>query len=301
MKNLSILTIMLALTVSLNTSDAVAQNFAAPYLLFSNSAEAAGFGEAYSTLANDASAAFWNPAGLAQLESFSFTGVSVVAMQFDRQFSAANIAYHLDRVGTFAFVATQSGVSDIQRRDDQGIHTGNFDTSNQVFGLSFGRKLTDNISFGITGRFIKQDLHVQVDNGYSADVGFRYDQDLFSIGASFQSLVGKVGPDDLPTSFRLGTSVRPHAGMIISVDLVADDIEDPNARRYANFGAGYELEINDIILIPRAGLHDSALAFGGGIGFNLGSMIIRVDYAFVNEPGDLVGTNHKVGLVINGL
>ncbi len=301
MKKIITLLTVIGLFALIGTPDAKAQNFTAPYQLFSNSAEAAGFGEAYSTLANDASAAFWNPAGLAQMESFSFTGVSATALQHDRHFSAANVAYHVDGIGTVAFGVTQSGVKDIQRRDDQGMHTGNFDNTNLVFGLSYARMITENVSVGITGRFINQDLHVQVDNGYSADAGVRYDQDLFSVGVVFQSLVGKVGPDDLPPSFRLGASLRPTGGLITSADLVLDDIGDPNARRYANFGAGYEVEFNDIILIPRAGLHDGAPAFGGGIGFGLNNMIIRVDYAFVNEPSDFFGTSHMIGLVIHGL
>lgn len=301
MKKLIALLTVICLIALIGTTEANAQNYTAPYLLFSNSAEAAGFGEAYSTLANDASAAFWNPAGLAQLESFSFTGVSATALQYDRNFSAANIAYHVDGIGTFAIGATQSGVKDIQRRDNQGVHTGNFDNTNLVFGLSYARMITENISFGITGRFINQDLHVQVDNGYSADVGVRYDQEMFSVGVVFQSMVGKVGPNELPRSFRLGASLRPVGGLIASTDLVLDDMEDTNARSYANIGAGYEIEISDIILIPRAGLHDGAPAFGGGIGFGLNNLVIRVDYAFVNEPSNLFGTSHRVGLVIRGL
>lgn len=301
MKKIIALLTVIGFVALIGTLKVHAQNFTAPHLLFSNSAEAAGFGEAYSTLANDASAAFWNPAGLAQLESFSFTGVSATALQYDRNFSAANIAYHIDEIGTVAFGVTQSGVKDIQQRDDQGVHTGDFDNTNLVFGLSYARRITENLSFGITGRFINQDLHVQVDKGYSADVGVRYDEDLFSVGAVFQSMVGKVGPNELPRSFRLGGSLRPAGGLITSVDLVLDDIEDSNARRYANFGAGYEWEINDIILVPRAGLHDGAPSFGGGIGFGLNNMIIRLDYALVNEPSDLFGASHRVGVVIRGL
>lgn len=302
MKKLTYLIVMSVLIGLIGANELKAQNYAAPYLLFSNSAEAAGYGEAYSTLASGASAAFWNPAGLAQVENFSFSGTSAIGLMYDRQFSAANVAYNLDGIGTIGLSASYSGVTDITGYNNQGQQTGSFDVTNMVFGLSYARMVTENLSIGVTGRFINQDLNVVVDNGYAFDLGARYDRDMFTLGAAFQSLAGKVGPDELPSTLRGGVAIRPVEGLHAAADFVIEGVsDDVPARRYANLGIGYDVNVGDAVVIPRIGLNDGSLAMGAGIGYNAGGIGIRIDYAFVNEASDLFGTSHRVGIVINGL
>lgn len=306
MKKFTFLIVTMALIALFSANELKGQNYAAPYLLFSNSAEASAYGEAYSTMANDASAAFWNPAGLAQVSSYSFSATSALGLPFDRQFNAASVAFNINHFGVLGISATLSGVDDIMGYTDQGLQTGTFNVRNVVLGLSYANRIGENFSFGVTGRYINQDLNVTRDIGYAFDIGARYDRELFTLGAVMQSLAGEIGPDTLPVTFRGGLTLRPIEYLNISTDFVIEGFnEDDPARRYANFGIGYELHFGDnfgnTMLMPRLGLNNGNVSIGSGFGFNIDNTIgFRVDYAFVNEHSDLFGTSHRIGLVVTG-
>jgi hypothetical protein len=280
---------------------ASAQNFAAPYLQFSNSARASGFGEAYVAGVSDASATQWNPAGLTQVGQFSVTGVFAEDLELERSFVSTSAAYSVENIGTFAISFINSGVDEIQGFDDNNQSTGEFNVANNVVGLSYARQLFTGFSLGGTARYINQNLDVQTDQGFSLDAGVQYRQDLFFAGASLQNMLGQVGPDALPPVLRLGAGAT-YQGFTGEVNYVQDDVRTGDANQFVNIGLGYETTIDQVLLGARAGLRDGDLGIGGTLGVTVNDRFrFAADYAFVNDPSAIFDNSHRIGISISGL
>lgn len=277
-----------------------AQNFAAPYLQRPTSAAGAAFGRAYTAVASDASAAYWNPAGLTGITSYSFTGMYSTGMAFDREFNAASVGYTLENIGTFAASFTMSGVSDIDTYDVEDNFLGTENNQNLVFGLSYAYPITQNFAVGVTGKYISSDLIVITDTGYGLDVGARFNQDMVSAGVIIQNVIGELGPDELPMAMRIGFAIQPIDGLTAAVDLEMDDLEVKEANNYINIGLGYDIPVTENIVVGlKSGLHDSNIAAGGKLGFKTGAIGATIDYAYVNEP-NIFGASHRIGITVYG-
>src|SRR3989339_525934 len=97
---------------------------AAEFLLISPGARAGGMGEANVAIANDAAAAYWNPAGLAQLEKKEFT---IMHAKWLPQFNLDDIYYDYASyihpwhgLGTFGLSATYLSLGEQVRTDEGG-------------------------------------------------------------------------------------------------------------------------------------------------------------------------------------
>jgi len=304
MKSRIITTALIMLAVF--SATAVAQNFAAPYLLFSTSVEGTGFGSAFTSLADDASATYWNPAGLSEVSSFSFSSMASLGLGLDRNFNSASFALRMP-VGVIAASFSASGVSDISGYDENNVRTGNFNVANSVVGFSYSARANENLSVGTTVRYINQNLNVLTDNGYTIDVGTRYKlpfagQTLLLSGV-MQNVIGELSVNELPKVLRLGVGMNLAGGFIADVDFVQENLFGSGGRKFLNYGAGYRAHFQDNFVISmRGGITDSRyLAAGLGVGMQLAKMDIIVDYAFVNEPSVIFGQSHRVGLSLSGM
>ena len=293
-------TLTLAVALFFAADTAAAQNFAAPYLQFSNSARASGFGEAYVASVDDASATRWNPAGLSQVGQFSVTGVFAEDLELDRSYVSTSAAYSFEDIGTFALSFTNSGVDDIQSFSENNVATGQFDVNNNVLGLSYARELSGGLSLGLTGRYINQNLDVQTDEGLSLDLGAQFRQQNFFAGLALQNVVGEVGPDELDKVLRAGAG-GTFQGAIFEIDYVHEDISSSTADDHVNVGLGYEVMIDQVTLGARGGLRQGDLGLGGSLGILVDDRFrFGVDYAFVNDPSEIFDNSHRIGLSIRG-
>ncbi len=136
-------------------------------------ARAAAVGESFVAMADDPTAAYWNPAGLAR----QGLGVHVSTIDWPADISVNSVIVNIPSpMGSFAFQATmmQSGYM-IERTEFLPEGNGKvFNATEQVFGLSYARALTDRFSFGITGKYLRQDLADYDDATWAFDVGTLY-------------------------------------------------------------------------------------------------------------------------------
>ena len=299
-----IITIALMI-VAFGSTNTFAQNLAAPYLLFSNSVEGTGFGSAYTSLADDASSTYWNPAGLSEIRSYSFSSLASIGLGLDRNFNSASFAMRMP-LGVIAASFSASGVTDIDQYSDANIKTGTFNVVNTVAGFSYSARANENISVGATVRYINQNLNAFTDNGYTVDLGTRYKlpfagQNLLISGV-MQNIVGELGVNELPKVLRIGLGMNLAGGFIADIDFVHEDLFGSGARKMLNYGAGYRAKFQDNFVVnTHAGITDSRyLSAGLGLGIQIMKMEFVVDYAFVNEPSIIFGQSHRVGLSLNG-
>jgi hypothetical protein len=199
----------------------------AEFLKIGPGARPAGMGEAFTGVADDIHAIYWNPAGLGTLKSAEITGMHMQYFQ-SIQYEFAAFAYPTQAHGTLGFAVTNLHTDNIDRRtDDTDTAIGQFGASDNAYWLSYGYALTSKLSLGANAKFVHQTLDSINSNAYAGDGGILYDthwHDL-RLGASVQNLGSKVKfvneADPLPLTYRLGASapLLSHR-MLVSSDLI---------------------------------------------------------------------------------
>jgi hypothetical protein len=199
---------------------------------------ATGMGEAFSAIADDASAAYFNPAGLAQLtkKEVLFNHLDWIA---DVNHDYVTVALPLAKMGTLALSVTALTMGEMQRLylDDPSTVIREDDSTGFFFGAmdmalaaSFARQITDKLSFGFTGKAITQSIYNMTATGAAMDLGLLYNTGFrslriaacltnFGTSMTFSGLglefvdtsymtdpraTYKTTPNPLPTTFRFG-------------------------------------------------------------------------------------------------
>ena len=148
---------------------------AAPFLKIGVGARALAMGEAYTTLSEDATGLFWNPAGLARLDKMEVV-ISHYDYLADLYYNFGGIVVPIDGVGTFGLFMASLGMPDIERTTVEYPNgTGEkVSASSNVFGASYARALTDRFSFGGNAKYIRETIWHSSASSFAFDVGVLY-------------------------------------------------------------------------------------------------------------------------------
>jgi hypothetical protein len=251
------LAVMLALIA--RTSGAVET---ASFLNVGVGARGLAMGGAYTALADDANAIYWNPAGLAQVVDHEFQVSDAELTQSTREdfFSYAQTA----SFGTFAAAATYFDDGTLDGRDAQGHPTGSFSAADAAAAGAFARK-TDLVDLGGSVKFIQSHIGSAQATTFAVDLGARRQFGNVVVGAALRN----AGPgmkfdsetDDLPMRLALGAAYKLAGGHALTAELT-------NAPRAGGTDVGFGGEyraLKDIYL--RAG-YTTQSAITGGTGFN---------------------------------
>jgi hypothetical protein len=123
-------------------------------------ARAAAMGDAYTAISDDATAVYWNPAGIARLSGQSITlnhAAWPANILFDQGAYVFNIKWIPGMLGVNVRALTMS--RDIVRTTYLPEGTGEtFDAGEWAYGLTYARALTDKFSAGISLNYIQTGL-----------------------------------------------------------------------------------------------------------------------------------------------
>ena len=292
---------------------------AANFLKIGVGARAIAMGGAYVSLADEASAMFWNPAGIALIkggEAF-FNHSEWIA---DINFDYAGVVFSIPQVGTFGLNATFLSMADMERTTElypEG--TGQlFSAGSNALGISFARSLTDRFSIGFNVKYINEHILNSSATGYAIDIGTLFITQFkgMRIGANISNFGTKMqmsGRDllvqhdvdpqregnndrinadwktdkfDLPLNLRVGISLDllqnvDNNQLWLSVDAVHpnDNVES------LNIGGEYVLYN---VLALRAGYAsirseetEKGLTLGAGLNYKfIGNVSVKIDYAY---------------------
>ena len=273
----------------------------AEFLKIGVGARAAGMGETFVAVANDASALYWNPAGLAQIkENEVIVAHSNWLVDIKHDFVGA--VYHItseDAVG-FSMTSLQT--------DDMAVTTelqpyGNgtyFRYGDIALGLTYSRRMTPQFSFGGTVRYLEETLDVLKMRSVVIDLGTYYWTGLGSsrFSAVVSNFGGQMAPKGTvtdidgstisqfqqfspPTIFRFGFAFEPYSDETHSVT-TAIQLNHPNDNS-ENVSFGLEYQLMQTFFLRggyKMNVEEESFSFGAGVATTLSTVHFNVDYGY---------------------
>ncbi|MGB2870154.1 MAG: PorV/PorQ family protein [Bacteroidota bacterium] len=168
---------------------------AAPFLEFGVGPRAVGMGEAFTAVANDASAMYWNPAGMERL-SMGEVAFSYMNWVADMDFMYAGVVFKAGSTGSFGISLTSLSTPEmLVRTVDQPEGLGSrFDAADLALGVSYAKYLTDRFSFGSTFKYIQRRIWHMEASAVALDFGVLYSLPVngMKLGISISNMGSKL-------------------------------------------------------------------------------------------------------------
>jgi hypothetical protein len=322
---------LLLITPSINAQTVVAK-YAGEFMALGVGGRALGMGGAFVAVANDVTAGYYNPAGLANLDypqlslmhseqfgnlvNYDYGGV-VIPYSTDMSFGLSIMRLGVDGIPdtrNALYDANGDGIIDIN--DDRLDYSKITEFSNQdwAFYLTFAKRQSQNFYWGVNAKIIRRDLAEYGATGIGFDVGAYYVpfENLF-LGANLQDatttlIAWSTGRNELVSpTLKVGGAykiVEILGGYIMpALDF---DVRFENRRFASNFNigpvsfdmhAGFEYNFKNVVSV-RAGYND-VKQFTIGAGVKLPKLNIDYSFArFSQSEIDRLPDTHRISLML---
>lgn len=337
MKKVALLLILFTI-VSLTAPAAFAQTkvgtTAAPFLGIGVGSRAIGMGGAFVAVADDASALYWNNAGIVQNRS---NEVLLVHTEWigDISFDYVGTVFNMgDGSIGLSLTSLSMGDMDVTTVDEPEGTGERFDAADIAIGLTYAHAVTDRFSIGGTVKYINQKIWKESASAFAIDLGTLYKTPFFNgmkIGAVISNFGSKMKMDGddlvflhdidetsdgnnentpgqwfldewtLPIMFRVGIAIDVYEADQHRITIATDAAHPNDNEEYLNVGGEYAY--NNMLFL-RAGLksafvEDAEEGATYGAGFRvtqMGSVQFGLDYAF--EDFGRLENVHKFSLGI---
>lgn len=292
---------------------------AAAFLRIPVGATGTAMGSAFAAVADDPSAMYWNPSGLASLTNYALM-VDYSPWLPGLNFSYIGIALPLSGIGTVGVNVTSLATDEMMVTTvSQPEGTGSLFSANSfAVGLTYAKGLTDRFAIGATFKYIRETIYNSGADGFAFDIGTIYTTpfDGIRLGVSIanfgtamrmdgedlnvrididptqrgnnQSIVGRLRTDsfDAPLVMRVGLAwdAMERNGNVLT--LAVDGINPNDNSQSVNVGARVSLLNNVLVLTGGYSdllLDDREMGLTLGAGVNLktqSGMGISAGYAF---------------------
>ena len=253
-------------------------------------AHAGGMGEAYAAVAGDATATYWNPAGLMNARKNN------LVMMYNNWIASVNSQFGAvqfrGKKSSWGLHIYSMSVDDIPVRDIPTTEPLEFTGANYLsIGVSYARRLSQRLDGGLTVKYLFEKIFVYSAGGYAIDLGARYrlNGEKIVLGASVQHL-GKMSELDqtateLPALARVGVAYRmPPFSKSFGVLLAADVVKPFDESTRLHFG----LESTVLRQIKiRAGYMNGYDNRSVTLGVGIRKSAFGIDYSYVPFENDL--------------
>jgi hypothetical protein len=149
-------------------------------------ARGTALGSGFAGVADDASALYWNPAGITQVEGMS-VNASYQAMFAGITHNFAGISFPISSSYKLGVSATTLSSGDIPVTDlfNQDGTGGFYSATDLAFGVSIAGQLTDQFSYGVTGKIVNMSIADVSASGVAFDFGTMYDPGFLGLNFGF--------------------------------------------------------------------------------------------------------------------
>jgi hypothetical protein len=290
----------------------------ANYLNIDVGSRAVAMGGSFVAVANDVTAMYWNPSGIARIEQNSalFSHTKWIA---DIDLNFVGLVIPISTVGSLGVSAKFLTMEQMERTTIESPD-GNgelFDAGSYVIGISYGRNLTEQFSIGASFKYIQESIYHSTASAIAFDIGtlfttgfnnlqigmvisnygtkMRMDgkdllvqirtDDRFSGTSENTNAVLKTDEFELPLMFRLGISMDilqddDSNNLLVSVDALHPN----NSSESLNLGIEY---VYNNLLALRAGYNslfnqeiNTGLTFGAGLYYSIAGTGLSFEYAY---------------------
>ena len=291
---------------------------AAPFLEIEVGSRAIGMGGAFVAIANDATAIYWNPAGLSRISKIEATLVHtnwLVGSNFD----FVGVVLPLGYFGSIAINVTSFSIDEmvvrtVQRPEGTGEK---FSVGDLSAGLSYAKNLTDRFSIGVNAKYISQRIWHMKATGVAFDIGtlFKTQFNDMIIGMSISNFGASLkmegkdvfvnydeapqfgGSNDripaykltdkfpLPLLFRVGLAMDILNTNNSKLTIAIDAAHPNNNTEYVNLGMEYIFRNQVALRFGYKNLFtlDTEEGLTAGVGTKLtlaGGVALKIDYAY---------------------
>jgi hypothetical protein len=267
-------------------------------------ARATGMGGAFVSVADDPSAIFWNPSGIARLTE-SYVSFNHVIWPADVKLTQASYVFHVGflpgslGINARSLYMNQEPVRDVFHPEGTGEY---FDAGDVSFGVSYARSLTDKFSAGFNLNYVRSGLAEFTSSSYTLDFGTLYTTGYRSLQIGMA--IANLGSDmrfverqvKMPTVFRVGVSMDLYQDETHEVLSAAEFSHPPDNREQGNWGVEYSFK--DFFRV-RGGYnfgYDSE-GLSAGLGLKFPSSITgeaALDYSYTDM--NVLGAAHRISL-----
>ena len=261
------------------------------------SARVDALGGAFTGLADDPSALFYNPAGLSRLKatSLSINHNSYLAGSFEETLL---FGMPIGSLGGFAGALQYVSWGGLDERDVNGVSLGNFTDGDVAFSVGWGLPVVRGLSLGLALHGVQQKIVDSLYTGLSGDMGVFWTPDPnLHVGLAYAGLGTPQAGFTPAQDLHLGVSALLELGKNASLLPTASGDWQPNGVSRIQGGLEGAFAKDYFLRLGYQGvLQDNQI--NGLTGFTAGAGLrieqFRLDYAFV-PYGDL-GTSHRVSV-----
>lgn len=309
---------------------------AAQFLKIGVGARSAALGGTFAAINNDVDALYWNPAGIAAIDEASVsvshtTWIAEIAHNFAGVVVPIGSQESIG-ISVIGLNAPEQEITTIENPEGTGIY---YKVGDYAFGVSYARYLTDRFAFGLTVKYIQQNLYNETASGFALDLGTTMKTgfygltiamaasnfgtnlklegtDLISTADVNTTLSGDYKPSSnlateeypLPLNFRVGVALNilgTGEGVVLTdkhrLTLAIDGNHPNDNNERANIGTEYSF---DETFFLRAGYKINydieKWSFGAGVKTSIAGKLISIDYALADYNDFGTVSRFTVGL-----
>jgi len=271
--------------------------FDGQFLKIGVGARAAAMGGAFVGVADDATALYWNAAGIARIDpDKSELSINHANWPAELSFDQIGYVFHIKRFpGAFGVSARSLSMDPMVEttayEPDPNVGTGRtFDAGMMAAGVTYARSFTDKFSAGLTANMIHEGLADLSQQSFAFDVGTLYDVGTLGmkIGMSISNIGGQMKFIEhearIPGIFRVGTSATLLQGADQKLIGSFEFSHPPDNAERLNVGGEYAFH-KYVFLRGGYNFNYDTEGIAGGVGFHFPVSIAGqadLDYAYTD-------------------